>query len=43
MAGEKLPFGIDVRADRLRDADDDAAGERPHRLPRPPMMTASKA
>ena len=28
MAGEDLPFRIDRRADRLRHADDDAAGER---------------
>ena len=28
MAGEDLPFRIDRGADRLRDADDDAAGER---------------
>src|SRR6478752_6860349 len=28
MAGQNLPFRIDVRADRLRQADDDAARER---------------
>ena len=28
MAGEHLPARIDLRADRLRDAEDDAAGER---------------
>ena len=31
MAGEQLPARIDLRADRLRHAEDDAAGERaPH-------------
>src|SRR5690242_8444958 len=28
VAGQNLPFRIDVRADRLRQADNDAAGER---------------
>ena len=28
MPGKELPAGIDLRADRLRDAEDDAAGER---------------
>ena len=28
MAGENLPFGIDMCADRLRHADNDAAGKR---------------
>src|SRR5579872_1971140 len=28
VAGEDLPFGIDMRADGLRQADDNAAGER---------------
>ena len=43
MAGEQLPFRVDRGADRLRDAEHDAAGQRAPEQPRPPMITASKA
>src|SRR5258708_10759678 len=35
MPGEDLPFGIDVGADGLGDADDHSAGERPPETPEP--------
>ncbi len=44
MLGEDLPGGVDLRTKVLRDADDDRRpASVPHRLPRPPSTTASKA
>ena len=42
MAGQQIPAGIELRADGLGDAENDAAGERAPHEPSPPMMTASK-
>ena len=42
MAGEQIPARVELRADGLRHAQDDAAGERAPHEPSPPMITASK-
>ena len=43
MLRENLPCRINLRAEILRDANDDAANHVPHRLPRPPSTTTSNA
>ena len=35
MPGQDLPFGIDLGADGLRDAEDDTAGQRPSKAAEP--------
>ena len=43
MARENLSAGVELRADGLGHAEDDAARQRPPKAAEPAMITASKA